>query len=269
MLVVLSPAKTLDYESPVPVLPLTTPGFLAQSEALVGLLRDLSVQELARLMDLSDKLAALNAARFGEWSPEFTDANSRAAILAFRGDVYEGMEAWTFDAADHAFAQSRLRILSGLYGLLRPLDRLQPYRLEMGTALRNPAGRNLYAFWGDVLARALNEALAAQGDGVLVNLASEEYSRAALTPALRARVVTPQFREEKDGRLRMVSFYAKRARGLMAGWIVRNRLTDPAALRGFDADGYGLDEGLSSGDALVFTRRMPTGGQASRAGTGG
>lgn len=256
MLVVLSPAKTLDYESPVPALPLTTPGFLPQSEALVGLLRDLSVQEVAGLMDLSDKLAALNVARFGEWSPAFTDANSRAAILAFKGDVYEGMKAWTFDAGDHAFAQSHLRILSGLYGLLRPLDRLQPYRLEMGTALANPRGRNLYAFWGDTLARALNEALAEQGDEVLVNLASEEYSRAALTRALQARVITPQFREEKDGKYKMVSFYAKRARGLMAGWIVRNRLTEPAALRGFDADGYALNEGLSSGDLLVFTRCM-------------
>lgn len=257
MLVILSPAKTLDYDSPVPDLPLTTPAFLPQAESLVGLLRDLSVQDVARLMDLSDKLAALNVARFAEWSPAFTDANSRAAVLAFKGDVYEGMEAWTFSREDHAFAQSHLRILSGLYGLLRPLDRLQPYRLEMGTALANPKGRNLYAFWGDTLARALSEALAGQGDDVLVNLASEEYNRAALTPALRARVVTPQFREEKDGKFRMVSFYAKRARGRMAGWIVRNRLSDPAALRGFDLDGYALHPGLSKGDELVFTRLMP------------
>ncbi|MCC2636501.1 MAG: peroxide stress protein YaaA [Moraxellaceae bacterium] len=258
MLVILSPAKTLDYDTPVPDLPLTTPAFIAQSQALVGLLRDLSVQEVATLMDLSDKLAALNVARFGEWSPDFTDANSRAAILAFKGDVYEGMQAWTFTPEDHAFAQSRLRILSGLYGLLRPLDRLQPYRLEMGTALANPAGRNLYAFWGDTLARTLNAALAEQGDPVLVNLASEEYSRAALTRALKARVVTPQFREEKDGKFRMVSFYAKRARGLMAGWIVRQRLSDPVALPEFDLDGYGYNPRLSEGDTLVFTRKMPS-----------
>lgn len=257
MLVILSPAKTLDYESPVPALPLTLPAFLPQSEALVGLLRDLSVQDVARLMDLSDKLAALNVARFGEWSTTFSDANSRAAILAFKGDVYEGMEAWTFDAADHAFAQSHLRILSGLYGLLRPLDRLQPYRLEMGTSLANPAGRNLYAFWGDTLAQALNEALPGQGDDVLVNLASEEYSRAALTPALRARVITPQFREEKDGKCKVVSFYAKRARGRMAGWIVRNRLADPAALASFDLDGYAFNPALSDGATLVFSRPMP------------
>lgn len=257
MLVILSPAKTLDYASAVPALPLTLPAFLPQSEALVGLLRDLSVQDVARLMDLSDKLAALNVARFAEWSTTFSDANSRAAILAFKGDVYEGMEAWTFDAADHAFAQSRLRILSGLYGLLRPLDRLQPYRLEMGTALANPAGRNLYAFWGDTLAQALNEALAGQGDDVLVNLASEEYSRAALTRALRARVITPQFREESGGKYKMVSFYAKRARGLMAGWIVRNRLAEPSALAGFDLDGYAFNPALSGGDTLVFSRPMP------------
>lgn len=257
MLVILSPAKTLDYDSPVPELPLTTPAFLAESEALIGLLRDLSVQDVARLMDLSDKLAALNVARFAEWSPTFTEANSRAAVLAFKGDVYEGMEAWTFGADDHAFAQRHLRILSGLYGLLRPLDRLQPYRLEMGTALANPRGRNLYAFWGDTLATALNAALAAQGDDVLVNLASEEYNRAALTPALRARVITPQFREEKDGKFKIVSFYAKRARGLMAGWIVRNRLRDPAALAGFEEDGYALNAALSSEDAPVFTRKMP------------
>lgn len=256
MLVILSPAKTLDYESPVPALPLTLPAFPERSQALVGLLRDLSVQDIARLMDLSDRLAALNVARYAEWSPEFTDANSRAAILAFMGDVYEGMQAWTFSVEDHAFAQSHLRILSGLYGLLRPLDRLQPYRLEMGTALATPQGRNLYAFWGDTLAQALSVALADQGDDVLVNLASEEYSRAALTPALRARVVTPQFREQKDGKLRMVSFHAKRARGLMAGWIVRNRLRDAAALAAFDLDGYRLAPELSEEGRMVFTRSM-------------
>lgn len=256
MLVILSPAKTLDYASPVPDLPLTTPAFLAQTEALIGLLRDLSVQDVATLMDLSDKLAALNVARYAEWSPTFTAANSRAAVLAFKGDVYAGMEAWTFSARDHAFAQRHLRILSGLYGLLRPLDRLQPYRLEMGTALANPRGRNLYAFWGDTIAAALNAALAGQGDDVLVNLASEEYNRAALTPALKARVITPQFREEKDGKFKMVSFYAKRARGRMAGWIVRNRVNDPAALAGFEEDGYALNAALSVEGAPVFTRKM-------------
>lgn len=257
MLAILSPAKTLDYESPVPPLPLTTPGFISQSRTLIGLLRDLSPVELARLMSLSDKLAALNVARYADWSPRFTDKNSRAAILAFKGDVYEGLQAWTFTPADHAHAQQHLRILSGLYGLLRPLDRLQPYRLEMGTALANPAGRNLYAFWGDTLAQALNEALAAQGDDVLVNLASEEYSKAALTPALAARVVTPQFREEKAGQFRMVSFHAKRARGLMAGFMLRQRLRDPEALKDFAEEGYAFNCKLSSADTLVFTRTQP------------
>lgn len=257
MLAILSPAKTLDYESPVPDLPLTTPAFVKQSQTLIGLLRALSVVEVAQLMELSDKLAALNVARYAEWSPRFTAKNSRAAILAFKGDVYEGMAAWTFTPEDHAVAQQRLRILSGLYGLLRPLDRLQPYRLEMGTALANPAGRNLYAFWGDMLAKALNAALAEQGDDVLVNLASDEYSKAALTKALKARVVTPQFREEKNGELKMVSFYAKRARGLMAAYMVRNRLNEPEALKDFRADGYVFRSKLSTADTLVFTRKMP------------
>lgn len=257
MLIILSPAKTLDYDSPVPALPLTTPAFLAQSQVLIAILRDLSVQEVAGLMHLSDKLAALNAARFGDWSPRFTNSNSRAAILAFMGDVYEGMAARTFSTTDHDFAQQHLRILSGLYGLLRPLDRLQPYRLEMGTALANPAGRNLYAFWGDTIAQALNTALAGQGDEVLINLASDEYSKAALTKALKARIVTPQFREEKDGQFKMVSFYAKRARGLMAAQIVRQRWQRVEDLKDFSAEGYRFNKKLSAGDTLVFTRNMP------------
>jgi cytoplasmic iron level regulating protein YaaA (DUF328/UPF0246 family) len=260
MLMILSPAKTLDYDSTVPALPLTTPDFVKEAKVLIGLLRELSVQDVATLMDLSDKLAALNVARYAEWSPRFTETNSRAAVLAFKGDVYEGMEAWTFDADDHAFAQQHLRILSGLYGLLRPLDRLQPYRLEMGTSLKNPKGNTLYAFWGDTIARALNEALAAQGDDVLINLASEEYNKAALTKALKARVITPQFREEKDGKFKIVSFYAKKARGLMAGHIIRHRLTDPAQLKAFDAEGYAFNASLSKGDTWVFTRPWPVQG---------
>lgn len=257
MLMILSPAKTLDYESPVPELPLTTPDFVEEAETLIALLRELSVQEVAGLMGLSDKLAALNVARYGEWSPAFTEANSRAAVLAFKGDVYEGMQAWTFTPDDHAFAQQRLRILSGLYGLLRPLDRLQPYRLEMGTSLKNPKGNNLYAWWGDTIAKALNAVLAEQGGDILVNLASGEYNRAALTKVLQARVITPQFREEKDGTFKMVSFYAKRARGLMAAHVVRERLTDPEALKDFNADGYVFNSKLSAGDTWVFTRRYP------------
>ncbi|MGH8494170.1 MAG: peroxide stress protein YaaA [Moraxellaceae bacterium] len=257
MLAILSPAKTLDYESPVPELPLTKPDFLPQTKALLSILRDLSPQEVGSLMSISDKLAALNVARYADWSPRFTDKNSRAAILAFMGDVYEGMQASTFSAADHDYAQNHLRILSGLYGLLRPLDRLQPYRLEMGTALANPAGRNLYAFWGDSIAKALNKVLAEQGDELLVNLASDEYNKAALTPALKARVITPQFREEKDGQFKMVSFYAKRARGLMASYIVKGRLSEPEALKDFSVDGYSFNKKLSKGDVLVFSRKMP------------
>jgi cytoplasmic iron level regulating protein YaaA (DUF328/UPF0246 family) len=255
MLAILSPAKTLDYDSPVPALPLTTHDFLKQSKVLIALLREYSVQDIAALMDLSDKLAALNVARYGDWSPRFSDKNSRAAILAFKGDVYEGMQAWTFTPDDHAFAQQHLRILSGLYGVLRPLDRLQPYRLEMGTVLANPEGKNLYAFWGDTLAKALNKSLAEQGDEVLVNLASDEYSKAALTRALKARVVTPQFREEKDGQFKMVSFFAKRARGLMAAYMVQNRLEHVEDLKAFKVAGYTFNKKLSEGDTLTFTRK--------------
>ncbi len=262
MLAIISPAKTLDYDTPVPDLPLTKPEFLPQTKALIGILRDLSPQEVGSLMGISDKLAALNVARYADWSPRFTDRNSRAAVLAFMGDVYEGMQASTFTADDHDYAQTHLRILSGLYGLLRPLDRLQPYRLEMGTALANPAGRNLYAFWGDTIANALNKALATQGDDVLVNLASDEYSKAALTKALKARVITPQFREEKDGQFKMVSFYAKRARGLMTAYIVKNRLNKPEALKDFSVDGYGFNKKLSKGDTLVFSRKMPLSAKA-------
>jgi cytoplasmic iron level regulating protein YaaA (DUF328/UPF0246 family) len=261
MLAILSPAKTLDYESPVPDLPLTQPAFLSQTKTLIGILRGLSPQAIASLMGISDKLAALNVARYNEWSLRFTDKNSRAAILAFMGDVYEGMQAQTFTADDHIWAQQHLRILSGLYGLLRPLDRLQPYRLEMGTALANPAGKNLYAFWGDMLANALNQALAEQGDKVLVNLASDEYSKAALTPALNARVITPQFREEKDGQFKIVSFYAKRARGLMAAFMVKNRLQKIEALKNFNAEGYAFNSKLSKDDTLVFTRKAVPAGQ--------
>ncbi|HQV42130.1 MAG: peroxide stress protein YaaA [Moraxellaceae bacterium] len=257
MLMILSPAKTLDYESTVPALPLTTPDFVKESKALIAILRELSVQDVAALMHISDKLAALNVARFAEWRPTFTEANSRAAVLAFKGDVYEGMEAWKFTADDHTFAQQHLRILSGLYGLLRPLDRLQPYRLEMGTSLKNPKGKTLYAYWGDTIAKALNTALVEQGDDVLINLASEEYNKAALTKALKARVITPQFREEKDGKFKMVSFYAKKARGLMTSHVIRHRLTDPEQLKNFDAEGYAYNSKLSQGDTWVFTRAQP------------
>ena len=254
MLAMLSPAKTLDYKSPVPDLPLTLPGFLPQTKVLVDILREFSPQKIASLMGISDKLAALNMARYAEWSPHFTDQNSRAAILAFMGDVYEGMQAATFTADDYAWAQQHLRILSGLYGLLRPLDRLQPYRLEMGTALANSAGKNLYAFWGDTIATALNKALVEQGDNVLINLASDEYSKAALTKVLNARVITPQFREKKDGQFKMVSFYAKRARGLMAAFMIKNRLDKPEVLKDFCAEGYVFNGGLSNSDRWVFTR---------------
>jgi hypothetical protein len=259
MLLLLSPAKTLDYDTPVkPAVArkATDPAYPAQAAQLIGLLRQRTPAEVASLMSLSDSLAQLNVARWAAWQPEPTAANSKPAVLAFNGDVYEGLQAATLSTADLAWAQRHLVILSGLYGLLRPLDRLQPYRLEMGTALPNPQGRDLYAFWGDALARALNERQAAEKSPVIVNLASQEYARAALRPALRARVVECVFEDWKDGRYKVISFFAKRARGLMARHAIVQRARTPRALQGFDADGYAFDAAASASDRMVFRRRV-------------
>lgn len=206
-------------------------------------------------MGISDKLAGLNAARFAEWHTPFTPENAKPAVQAFQGDVYLGLEAETFSDDDNAFAQQHLRILSGLYGLLRPLDLIQPYRLEMGTKLANPAGKDLYAFWKDTLTEALDRAVAESGTPVLVNLASNEYFKAIDAKRLEARVITPVFKDEKNGQLKIISFYAKKARGLMSAWMIRQRLDDPEGLKEFDVAGYRFNATLSEGDTLVFTRR--------------
>jgi hypothetical protein len=259
MLLLLSPAKTLDYDSPVaPALArrATRPAFVEQAAALIAVLRDLTPAQIASLMSLSEPLAQLNAARYAAWSTRFTAANSRPAALAFAGDVYEGLKAATLDDADWDWAQRHVVILSGLYGLLRPLDKLQPYRLEMGTRLAAPGGaKDLYAYWGDTLARALNERLADEPEPVVVNLASQEYARAALRPVLRARVVECVFEQWHGGRWKIISFNAKRARGLMARHAIRTRAATPEALRGFDAEGYAFDDAASVPDRLVFRRR--------------
>ncbi|MDX1467150.1 MAG: peroxide stress protein YaaA, partial [Halomonas sp.] len=206
------------------------------------------------LMGISDKLAGLNAARFAEWHTPFTPENAKPAAQAFQGDVYVGLEADTFDDDDNAFAQEHLRILSGLYGLLRPLDLIQPYRLEMGTRLENPAGKDLYAFWKATLTAELDRAVAESGSPALVNLASNEYFKAIDTKRLASRVITPVFKDEKNGKLKIISFYAKKARGLMAAWMIHQRLDDPEGLKDFDVAGYAFDPALSEGDTLVFTR---------------
>lgn len=255
MLFLLSPAKTLDYESPLPRLPHTRPRFVAEAQELIAVLREFTPARVASLMSLSDSLAGLNVARYQAWSPRFTAANSRQAILAFNGDVYEGMAARSLPAEDLAWAQDHLRILSGLYGLLRPLDRMQPYRLEMGTALQVGAARNLYQFWGTRLADALNRELPAQKTPVVVNLASQEYSKAVDRGALKARMVDCVFEEWRGGGWKIVSFSAKRARGLMARYAVAHRLETPGQLRDFDLEGYSFDAGASAVDRLVFRRK--------------
>lgn len=257
MLIVISPAKTLDFDTPAPIDTFTQPQFLAESERLVARLRELDPVQIGKLMSISDDLAELNHRRNMNWSLPFSPTNAKQALLAFRGDVYLGLQAHTFTPDDFAFAQQHLRILSGLYGLLRPLDLMQPYRLEMGTALSNARGRNLYAFWGDRITAALNEELQRDAQPVLVNLASEEYFKAVHPKTLAARVVTPIFKERKGNAYKIVSFYAKRARGVMSRFIIRNRLRDVNELKRFAEGGYVFNAPLSNVDEWVFTREQP------------
>lgn len=257
MLLVLSPAKSLDYETPVPTDKHTLPGFTDRSAELIAILRKLSPADIGSLMSISDQLSALNAARYEQWSPTFTTENARQAVLAFNGDVYEGLDAWTMKGKQLDYLQQHVRILSGLYGILRPLDLMQPYRLEMGTKLANKAGKDLYAFWGDTLTQALNQEFASQKEEpVLVNLASEEYFKAVRPKSLAATVISPVFEDFKGGKYKIVSFYAKRARGLMARYAALNGITDPERLKGFDVDGYGYDEKVSTATKWVFRRQL-------------
>lgn len=256
MLTVLSPAKSLDYESKLPTRKHSEPRQLGQSDGLIEIMRTKTPADIAQLMHISDDLAHLNAPRYAQWSREHTPRNARQAVLAFNGDVYQGMQAYDFDARDFTDAQKTLRILSGLYGLLRPLDLIEPYRLEMGTKLASSRGRTLYDWWGtqvtDLLAKDLE---ASPGSPVLVNLASNEYSKVIDQRRLGARVVSPRFEDrDKNGEPRIVSFFAKRARGSMAGWMVRNRVRSAAKLADFDVDGYAYDEVRSSKDEPVFVR---------------
>ncbi len=258
MLYLLSPAKTLDYDTrvPAPVLKKATePLFTAQAAELIAVLRKKTPAEVSALMDLSDALATLNVERYAAWSPEARPAHSKPAVLAFDGDVYQGLDARTLKTADLGWAQRHVVILSGLYGVLRPLDRLQPYRLEMGTTLQTSKGKDLYAWWGDTVAEHLNQRLAGERSKVVVNLASVEYSRVALRDSLQARVIDCVFEDWKAGQYKVISFFAKRARGLMARWAVQQRVASPRKLRDFAADGYALDAAASEPDRLVFRRR--------------
>ena len=254
MLMVISPAKTLDYETPPATQRFTQPQYLDHSQELILQLRELTPAQISELMHVSDKIGGLNAARFGSWTPAFTPENAKQALLAFKGDVYTGLHADDFNDADFDFAQQHLRMLSGLYGLLRPLDLMQPYRLEMGTKLANPRGKNLYEFWDERISGWLNEALAAQGDDVLLNLASNEYFSAVKRKALHARVINTEFKDLKNGQYKIISFYAKKARGLMARYVIKERLQDPAGLKDFNAQGYRFSSEHSKADSLVFLR---------------
>lgn len=256
MLFVLSPAKSLDYDTPSTIARPTTPKFVEQSAELIDILKTKSVREIAELMELSDALAQLNVDRYAAWKPKFTARNSKPAILAFNGDVYDGLQARTLSDDDLQWAQEHLAILSGLHGVLRPFDKLQPYRLEMGTALATPRGRNLYDYWGDTIAADLNERLAKDKSPVIVNLASQEYFRAADRPVLKARVVECVFEDWKNGQYKIISFFAKKARGLMARYAIQHRIATPKSLEKFDLEGYAFDARASAPDRLVFRRRL-------------
>ena len=254
MLILISPAKTLDYQSELTTKRFTQPALLEHSQQLIREARKLSAPQIKALMGISDKLADLNATRFHDWHPDFTPDNARQAILAFKGDVYTGLQAETFSESDFDFAQQHLRMLSGLYGVLRPLDLMQPYRLEMGIRLENPRGKDLYQFWGDEITNTLNAALEAQGDDVVINLASDEYFRSVKPKALAGRIIKPVFLDEKNGKFKVISFYAKKARGLMSRYIIENRLSKPEQLTAFDSEGYFFDAENSSAEELVFKR---------------
>jgi len=254
MLHVISPAKTLDFETPPVTAVFTQPDYLDQSQLLIDELRELQPAAVSQLMSISEKLGQLNAQRFLEWRQPFTPHNAKQALLAFKGDVYTGMEAEQFSKGDFTYAQQHLRILSGLYGLLKPLDLIQPYRLEMGTRFANPRGKNLYEFWGDRLTEALNSELEKQKERALVNLASTEYFGAVNRKKLAGEIITPVFKDRKNGKYKIISFFAKKARGMMSAYIIQNRLKKVEAIKEFDVAGYYYDAASSSPQEWVFLR---------------
>ncbi len=254
MIILLSPSKTLDFKHPSPVQAHTLPEMLDESQALVTILHKYTPAKLAKLMDISDKLARLNVQRYRDFSTPFTPGNAKQALLAFRGDVYDGLEADSYSEEDFTFAQAHLRILSGLYGLLKPLDLIQPYRLEMGTKLPNARGKDLYAFWGERITQALNRELQGMENKLLINLASEEYFKAVQPKALEGKLLNIVFKEKRKGKLQVIALLAKKARGMMASFIVRKRLTEPDGIKFFREGDYRFDAELSDRSNWVFTR---------------
>lgn len=254
MLIVLSPAKSLDLETPPTTSLHSTPDFLDHSAQLIARMRQFSPAEVGSLMGISDALSALNVARYASWTPQLDDA--RQAIMAFNGDVYAGFEARSLQPAQLDYAQSRVRILSGLYGLLRPLDLIHPHRLEMGTRLSTARGKDLYAFWGDTITNGLNRTAKEQGAKVLVNLASEEYFKSVKPRQLDVPVIAPVFEDWKNGKYKIISFYAKRARGMLARYAAVNQIRDPEQLKQFDVDGYAYVPQASNDTSWVFRRKV-------------
>lgn len=256
MLIVLSPAKSLDYQTPAPTPLHGKPDFIDRSAQLIAILKAYSPARIASLMRISDALAQLNVARYAAWSRRFTTKNSKQALFAFNGDVYEGLQARSLTATQLDYAQSHVRILSGLYGVLRPLDWIQPYRLEMGTPLANPDGKNLYDFWGATITAELDRLLASQRTPSLVNLASEEYFKVVQRKQFKHSVITPVFEDWKGGQYKIISFYAKRARGLMTRYAIEHRVAQPERLKDFSAEGYAFDADASDATRWVFRRRL-------------
>lgn len=254
MLTVISPAKTLDYDSPLPPHTATQPRLLDDSAELIRRARELSADDIGQLMKVSDKIAQLNEQRFADWSTPFTIDNARAAIFAFKGDVYTGMDVSQFSADMLGAAQQRLRILSGLYGVLRPLDLMQPYRLEMGIRLVNKRGRNLYEYWGERITEQLHQDMQAADTDVLVNLASNEYFKSVQTKLLAGSVIEPVFQDEKNGKYKIISFWAKKARGRMAAWMLRENVRRPQDLHEYAEDGYCYAADVSTDRKPVFRR---------------
>ena len=258
MFFVLSPAKNLNEKALAPVKEFTQPDLLAEAEILMRQLRELAPQQIAELMHVSDKIALLNAERNAEWHTPFTPDNAKQAVFMFNGDVYEGIAAETLKPEQIQYLQQHVRLLSGLYGVLRPLDLMQPYRLEMGTAFANTRGKNLYEFWGDIITDLLNDTLGQAGSDILVNLASQEYFKSVNTKKLKARLITPVFKDEKNGKYKIISFYAKRARGLMVRYAAEHNITDPEMLKNFDYEGYSFNAAASNESEWVFMRKEQT-----------
>jgi cytoplasmic iron level regulating protein YaaA (DUF328/UPF0246 family) len=256
MLLVVSPAKKLDYDPQDKTSIHTIPDYLEDSTQLIKRLRDFSTLDISELMDVSTKIADLNFERYASWSPKFTLNNSKQSILAFKGDVYTGMDALSFNSTDFKFAQKHLRILSGLYGILRPLDLMKAYRLEMGSKLATTRGKNLYEFWDTTITDGLNEQLKVIKSDVLINLASNEYFKSVKKKNLDANIITPMFKDYKNGDYKMIGIYAKKARGLLSRFVIKNKITNPEDIKKFDSDGYKFNKKLSHDYDWVFTRKL-------------